>query len=137
MFPRHGKSLEIAFGWLSELSCTAFFLELVVFCCGKWSWAKNYVHSHLEHKSSFEVNILDTRSLPWAWGVTSVPCPLGSTHGLDSCKRSKRNQPIPFKPHFLNFPISHTGLGHASKNKIKCNTWIEPTMKLGLVELGL
>ena len=64
MFPRHGRSLEIAFEWLSELSCSAFFLELVVFWCGKWSWAENYGHSHIEHKSSFEMEILDTRPPP-------------------------------------------------------------------------
>ena len=38
--------------------------------------------------------------------------PLGSTLGLGSCKRSERNRLIPSKSHFLNFPISHMGLGH-------------------------
>ena len=70
-------------------------------------------HSHPEYKSCFGVEILDTRPLPWAWGATSVPCPLGSMRGLGLCKRSKRNRPIPSKPHFLNFPISCMGLGHA------------------------
>ena len=70
-------------------------------------------HSHPKYKSCFGMEILDTRPPPWAWGATNVPYLLGSTHGLGSCKRSERNQLIPSKPHFLNFPISCMGLNHA------------------------
>ena len=76
----------------------------------KKGWAETLDHSHLEHKSYFGVEILDTRPPPWAWDATSVPCPLGSTHGLSSYKRSERNRPIPSKPHFLNFPCKSHGL---------------------------
>ena len=76
--------------------------------------AEKLDQSHQEHKSCFGVKILDIRPPPWAWGATSVPCPLGSMHGLGSCKRSERNRLIPSKSHFLNFPsISRMGLGHA------------------------
>ena len=52
----------------------------------------------------FEVEISGTRSHLWAWDATSVSCPLGSTHEMNSCKSSERNLPIPSKPHSLNFP---------------------------------
>ena len=70
----------------------------------KWVWAKTLSHSQPMHKSSFEMKILGTKPPSWAWGTTNVPCLLSSTHGLGSYKGSDRNQHIPSKPHFLNFP---------------------------------
>ena len=66
-------------------------------------------------KAVFGVEILDIRPPPWVWDATSVPCSLGSTYGLCSCKRFERNWPIPPKPHFLNFSHKLHGLGSCLK----------------------
>ena len=75
-------------------------------------------YNHPEYKNSFKVKISGTRPLPWAWGATNVPCPLGSMLGLGSCKRFEKNQLIPSKPHFLSFPHKSYGLGPCLKYNI-------------------
>ena len=74
----------------------------------------------------------------WAtnnYSIRYVLNSLGSTHGLGSCKRSKRNRPISSKPHSLNFPNMLHGFVSCLKNKI--NTWIGPTKWSGSIESSL
>ena len=59
MFPRHGRSLEIAFGWLSELGCLTFFLELL--CFGVENGAGLKIKGTVTQSIKFKVEILDIR----------------------------------------------------------------------------
>ena len=84
--------------------------EPIIFKGKKMVQAKTLGHSQLKYINCFGVEISGTRSPPWARSATDIPCPLGSTHGLGSCKRSEKNRLIPSKPHFLNFPNMSHGL---------------------------
>ena len=85
--------------------------EPTIFKGKKMFWTETSSHSQPEHKNCFGIKILGTRALSWAWGATSVPCPLGSTLVLGSCKRCERNRPIPTILYFLNFPNKSHKLG--------------------------
>ena len=76
---------------------------------------------------------LDTRLCPWAWGATSVPCPLGSMHGLAHVKGPKETDPYPPNHTSLISPICRMGLGQY--NMIWYMNWAHNEVELNWVEL--
>ena len=113
MFPRHGRSLEIAFGWLIEQGCSAFLLKLLCFCVENGAGLKirgtvtQSIKTLLMWKFWIQDLLHEPKVLPVSFAHL-VAC-MGWAHAKDP----KEANPYPPNNTFSISLMSHMGLGHA------------------------